>query len=335
MNDTPKIRWGILSTGHIAGRFAEALNFLPDAALVAVGSRDQATAEAFASTYGCNRAYDSYEALAADPDIDIIYIGMPHAFHLENAALCLRAGKAVLCEKAFTINASEAREMVALAREKGVFLMEAMIPRCVPLMKEVMGWVQSGRIGELRMVKASRCARGTFDPKGRHMNPELGGGSLLDVGVYVISFAYQCFGRKPLETTGVVHMGPLGSDEQGVALLKYDHGEIANLTFALQTEAVNDAYLYGTEGYIKIDATFAVPHRAQLWKENEVVDTLEAPIRENNALIYEAEECMRCLRAGLLESPDMPLDQSIEIMETMDTLRRSWGLHYPNDAGRL
>lgn len=328
-----KIRWGILSTGHIAGRFAEALKALPDGELAAVGSRDQATADAFAEKYGVARAHGSYEGLAADPDIDVIYIGTPHAFHLENAALCMRAGKAVLCEKALTINATEAEEMVRIAREEKVFLMEAMIPRHVPLMKQVINWARSGRIGEVRLVKASRCARGSFDPQGRHMNPELGGGSLLDVGVYVISFAYQVFGKAPVETVGLAHIGALGSDEQGVALLKYDDGAIANLSFALQTEAVAEAYIYGTAGYIKIDETFAVPHRASLVVNKAVVELLEEPIRNDNALIYEAEETMRCLREGLLESPHMPLDQSIEIMNTMDTLRKPWGLRYPNDKG--
>lgn len=329
------IRWGILSTGHIAERFAEALNELPDATLSAVGSRSQESAHAFAEKYGVARAHGSYEALAADPEIDVIYIGTPHAFHLENATRCMRAGKAVLCEKALTINASEAEEMVRIAREEKVFLMEAMIPRHVPLMKRVMAWVADGQVGDVRLVKASRCARGTFTAEGRHMNPALGGGSLLDVGVYVTSFAYQVFGRSPVETVGVAHLGDFGSDEQGVALLKYDDGAIANLSYALQTEAVADAYIYGTEGYIKIDETFAVPHRASLVKNKEVVEVLEEPIRNDNALIYEAEETMRCLREGLLESPFMPLDESVAIMHTLDALRSDWPMRYPNDAGRL
>lgn len=335
MSKSKQIRWGILSTGHIAGRFAEALQALPDAELVAVGSRDSATAEAFAKEYGIEKAYGTYEALAADPDLDVIYIGTPHAFHLDNATLCLRAGKAVLCEKALTINASEAEEMVRIAREEGVFLMEAMIPRHVPLMRQVMQWVRDGRIGDVRMVKATRCAKGTFDPKGRHMNPELGGGSLLDVGVYVVSFAYQVLQQTPVEATGLAHIGPLGSDEQGMALLKYEGGTLANLTFALYADTVNEAYIYGTEGYIKIDETFAVPHTARLYEGKEEVERLHEPIRNDNALIYEAEEVMRCLREGLLESPFMPLDESVEIMRTLDTLRAPWNLHYRNDRGRL
>jgi len=225
--------------------------------------------------------------------------------------------------------------MVRIAREEKVFLMEAMIPRHVPLVKQALEWVRAGRIGDVRMVKATRCARGDFDPQGRHMNPALGGGSLLDVGVYVVSFASMVLGKVPVETVGVAHMGSLGSDEQGVALLKYEHGEIANLSFALRTAAVSDAYIYGTEGYIKIDDPFPVPTRARLFIDNEPVETLEEEIVGDNALTYEAEECMRCLREGLLESPHMPLDESIEIMRTMDKLRLPWGLRYENDRGRL
>src|SRR5512133_393354 len=183
-----KIKWGILSTGHISKKFADALAILPDAELVAVASRDHATAKAFAEKYRLPKAYSSYQEMADDPDIDVVYIGTPHTFHLENSVMCMRKGKAVLCEKAFAINAPEAREMVRVAREENVFLMEAMITRHVPLIKKVLGWIKENRIGEVRMVKASRCARGEFARGGRHLSPELGGGSLLDVGIYVISF---------------------------------------------------------------------------------------------------------------------------------------------------
>ena len=260
-----KIKWGILSTGHISKKFADALALLPDAVLAAVASRDLETAKNFAEKYNVPKAYGTYEELAADPDIDVIYIGTPHTFHLENSVMCMRKGKAVLCEKALTINAAEAREMVRVAREQNVFLMEAMITRHVPLIKKVLAWIREGRIGEVRMVRASRCARGVFPPGARQMNPELGGGSLLDVGVYVISFASMIFQKSPLETVGIGHIGDWESDEQGVAILKYGNGEIADLSFALRTAAVNEAYIFGTEGYIKIDDVFAVPTKASLF----------------------------------------------------------------------
>ena len=303
-----KIKWGILSTGHISKKFADALALLPDAVLAAVASRDLETAKNFAEKYNVPKAYGTYEELAADPDIDVIYIGTPHTFHLENSVMCMRKGKAVLCEKALTINAAEAREMVRVAREQNVFLMEAMITRHVPLIKKVLAWIREGRIGEVRMVRASRCARGVFPPGARQMNPELGGGSLLDVGVYVISFASMIFQKSPLETVGIGHIGDWESDEQGVAILKYGNGEIADLSFALRTAAVNEAYIFGTEGYIKIDDVFAVPTKASLFVNKVEVEVLEEPII-GNALNYEAEEVMRCLKLGLKESPFMPIDR--------------------------
>lgn len=325
-----KIKWGIISTGHISGRFAEALEILPDAELAAVASRTQESADDFAKKYNIPKAYATYQELADDPDIDVVYIGTPHTFHLENSVMCMRKGKSVLCEKALTINAEEAREMVRVAREENVFLMEAMIPRQVPLLKKVMQWIKDGRIGEVRMVKATRCARGEFIPGARQLNPELGGGSLLDVGVYVISFAFQVFGKAPIESVGLSHIGEFGSDEQGVAILKYDKGEIADLAFALRTNAVNEAYILGTDGYIKVHELFAVPTKATLVINNEEIDVIEEPII-GNALNYEAEEVMRCMREGLKESPFMPLDESIQIMEVMDNIRKPWGLVYSND----
>lgn len=325
-----KIRWGIISTGHISGRFAEALAILPEAELAAVASRTQESADEFAKEYNVPKAYATYQELADDPDIDAIYIGTPHTFHLDNTVMCMRKGKAVLCEKALTINADEAREMVRVAREENVFLMEAMIPRHIPLLKNVLHWIDDGRIGEVRMVKATRCARGEFIEGARQLNPELGGGSLLDVGVYVISFASQIFGKAPIESIGLSHIGEVGSDEQGVAILKYDKGEIADLSFALRTNAVDEAYILGTDGYIKVHDLFAVPTKASLVINNEEVDVLEEAI-VGNALNYEAEEVMRCMKEGLKESPYMPLDESIEIMEIMDKIREPWGLVYSND----
>jgi predicted dehydrogenase len=325
-----KIKWGIISTGHISNKFAEALAILPEAELVAVASRDITTARQFAELHHVPKAYASYGELAGDPDIDVVYIGTPHAFHLENSVMCMRKGKAVLCEKALTMNAREAREMVRVAREENVFLMEAMIPRHVPLLKKVLKWIDDGRIGEVRMVKASRCARGDFKPGARHLNPALGGGSLLDVGVYVISFASMIFKKSPVEVVGLGHIGELGSDEQGVAVLKYDKGEIADLSFALRTAAVNEACIFGTDGYIKVHEVFAVPTKASLYINREEVEVIEEPII-GNALNYEADEVMRCLKLGLKESPLMPLDESVEIMDIMDRIRKPWGLVYSND----
>jgi dihydrodiol dehydrogenase / D-xylose 1-dehydrogenase (NADP) len=325
-----KIRWGIISTGHISAKFATVLAILPEAELVAVASRNLQTAQEFAEKYHIPKAYGTYEEMASDPDIDVIYIGTPHTFHLENAVMCMRKGKAVLCEKAFAINAAEAREMVRVAREENVFLMEAMISRHVPLVKKAMNWIREGRIGEVRMVNASRSLRRDFAPGARQLNPDLGGGSLLDVGVYVISFASMIFRLPPVEAVGLSHIGDWGSDEQGTVVLKYGNGEIADLSFALRTDTVNDAYIYGTDGYIKLDENFSVPSRASLFVNKVETAVIEEPVT-GSGLNYEAEEVMRCLKAGLKESPFMPLDESVRIMEIMDKIRKPWGLIYSND----
>ncbi len=325
-----KIRWGILSTGHISGKFAEALKMLPEAEISAVSSRNTGTAKQFAEKHGVLRSYGSYSELADDPEVDVVYIGTPHSFHLENSVMCMRAGKSVLCEKALTINAREAEEMIRVAREENVFLMEAMVTRHVPLVKKIRHWIKSGKIGEVRMVRASRCARGEFKPSQRHLNPELGGGSLLDVGVYVISFASMIFERPPESVFGFGHIGEIGSDEQGVALLKYDRGEIADLSFALRTNAVNEAYVFGTDGYIKIDEVFAIPTKATLVIDDKVTEVIEDQIIVGG-LFHEAEEVMRCMKQGLKESPFMPLEESLQIMRTMDKIRALWELKYSND----
>ncbi len=326
-----KIKWGILSTGHISGKFAEALNKLPDAMIHAVASRSASSADQFAREYGIPRAYGSYTELADDPGIDVVYIGTPNSLHLENSIMCMRAGKSVLCEKALTINAREAEEMIRVARQEDLFLMEAMVTRHVPLVKKVLRRIRDGKIGEVRMVKASFCKRADFSPDQRHLNPELGGGSLLDLGVYGISFASMIFNRPPDSAIGFAHIGEMGSDEQGAAVLKYDRGEIAELSFALRTHAVNDAYILGTEGYVKVDEFFSIPTQASIVREGKKTEVIEDP-STGDGLLHEAKEVMRCLREGLKESPYMPLDESLEIMRIMDQIRAPWSMTYPNDS---
>ncbi len=332
-HSSQKTRWGILSTGHIAGKFAEALQILPEAELYAVASRTREKADAFARKYGFRRAYGTYEELSADPAVDAVYIATPHVFHLDNALMCLRAGKAVLCEKALTINARETEEMIRVAREENIFLMEAMIPPHVPLVKKILKRVREGRIGEVRLFSASRGLRRDFGPESRQLKRELGGGSLLDLGVYPVSFAAMIFEEPPAEAAGVAHIGKYGTDEQGAAVLKYSHGAIADVSFALRTATANDARIYGTEGSVHIDAVFAVPERAVFYDhDGRITEVLEEPLT-GNGLNYEAAEVMRCLREGLKESPFMPPERSLEVMQTLDRIREPWGLRYPNDEG--
>ncbi len=328
-----KIRWGILSTGNVANSFVKDIKHVPDAEVIAVGSRNQETADTFGQKYNIPHCYSSYEALANDPDVDVIYIATPHVFHAENSILCMEAGKAVLCEKAFCINAGEAEKMILSARENNVFLMEALVTRHFPVIHQVLNWIKDGLIGEVRLVQANRCAREEFTLESRVMKRELGGGSLLDLGIYVIGFSSMIFGQPPQKATGFGFIGDYGSDEQGASILEYDNGALAILTFALRTDTVNEAYIYGTKGYIKLPDLFAVPHKASLHIKGQPEIKFEKTII-GNGLHYQVKEVHRCLRESLLESPRMPLEESLQIMETMDAIRSSWDLTYPNDSNQ-
>ncbi|MDQ4075688.1 MAG: Gfo/Idh/MocA family oxidoreductase [Chloroflexota bacterium] len=323
------IRWGILSTGNIAGTFAADLALLPDAELIAVGSRSQESADVFGERYNVPHRHASYEALAEDPDVDVIYVGTPHVFHAENTALCLRAGKAVLCEKPLTVNANEARMLINLAREKQVFLMEAMWTRFLPLFVRLRELLEEGVLGEVRMVLADFGFRTEFDPESRLFAPELGGGALLDIGVYPISFASMVLGA-PARINGIAHLGETEVDEQSGIVLGYDDGQIATLSTSFQVNLPVAAHVLGTEGRVTIHSPWFHSTRMTLQVGVEE-EEIEEPF-EGGGYQYEAAEVARCLRTGRLESPIMPLAESLSIMKTMDTLRAQWGVEYPTEA---
>lgn len=323
------IRWGILSTGKIARAFAAALKTIPDAKLLAVGSRHRVTADEFAINFDLPRAYDSYTALVADPDVDIVYVGTPHPLHAENALMCLQAGKHVLCEKPFAMNAAQARAMIDLAREKRLFLMEAMWTRFIPAVKHAKALIDQGVIGKVWMMSGAFCFRALFNPKGRLFDPELGGGSLLDVGVYLLSFASWLFG-KPVRIQSSARLGSTGVDEHAVMQLVYEDGELAALTSAVRLKMPIEVLLAGTEGYLTLHEPFYKTTRFTITPVEGEPQTYTVPY-EGNGYQFQALEVMRCLREGLLESPVMPLDETLQIMQTMDAIRAQWGLVYPNE----
>ncbi|MFN8560835.1 MAG: Gfo/Idh/MocA family oxidoreductase [Anaerolineae bacterium] len=226
---TDKIRWGILGTGNIAHQFARGLTVVEDAELVAVGSRQQETADRFGDEFDVLRRHASYEALANDPGVDAIYVSTLHPYHKDNTLLCLNAGKAVLVEKPFAINAREAEQMIAAARSGGRFLMEAMWTRCTPVMVKVRELLAAGAVGEVRMISADFGFRGAMNPEGRWLNLAMGGGALLDVGIYPLSLASMIFGA-PSQIASIGHLGETGADEQNAVLLGYDAGQIAILS---------------------------------------------------------------------------------------------------------
>jgi predicted dehydrogenase len=324
-----KIRWGILSTGRITTKFAEGLSVLPDAELVAVGSRSQATADAFGDKYGVPHRHASYKALAQDPDVDVVYVATPHPFHKDNTMLCLEAGKAALCEKPFTINVDEARQVVAMAREKGLFLMEAMWTRYIPIVVRLRELLAEGAIGEVRMLSADLGFRAEFDPKGRLFNPDLGGGALLDVGIYPISLASMIFG-SPSRIASLAHMGRTGVDEQAGIVFGYSGGQLAILHTAIQTSTAVEATVMGTKGRIRIHSPWYYGTALTLSAERREDEIISLPY-EGNGYNFEAAEVMRCLRAGKRESNVMPLDETLAIMQTMDEIRAQWDLRYPTE----
>lgn len=323
------IRWGILATGTIANKFATGLLALDDVEIAAVGSRSQEGAESFGAKFDIPRRYAGYEALAADPDVDAIYIGTPHSFHKENALLCLAHGKAVLCEKPFTINAAEAREVIGFAREKGVFLMEAMWTRYLPLIQEAKRRIEAGEIGELRMITADFGYRAGFNPQSRAFDPALGGGGLLDVGIYPLSLASMLLGKEE-RIASLAELGETGVDEQAAMILGYPRGELAVLHTGVRTTTVQEAIIMGTDGWLRIHAPWWVPTQMTIKKPGRDPETIEVPFH-GNGYNYEAAEVGRCLREGLQESDVMPLDETLALMETMDAIRAQWGMRYPMD----
>lgn len=266
-------------------------------------------------------------ALANDPDIDAIYVATPHPMHAENSILCLEAGKAVLCEKPFAINARQAAEVIRVARAKKVFLMEAMWTRFLPIIVKVREWIRQGAIGEPRMVSADFGFRAGVNPEGRLFNPHLGGGGLLDVGIYTVSFAAMVFGPHPDRVTSMATLGETGVDEQAAIILGYPGGELALLSTAIRTSTLHEARVIGTDGTILLHPAFWKGERATL-KAGGKEETVELPLT-GNGYNYEAAEVGRCLRAGELESPTIPLDETLAIMQILDQIRAQWNLKYP------
>ena len=321
------VNWGIIGTGNIAKKFAIGLQALPDAKLLAVGSRAQATADAFGEQFNVPRRHDSYEALVNDADVQAVYVSTPHNLHMENTLLCLEAGKAVICEKPFAINAAQAQVMVDKAREKGLFLMEAMWTRYLPIMVKLREILAAKVLGEVRMITADFGYRSSFNPQSRIFDPNLGGGALLDVGIYPISLAFMVLGQ-PNRIRSMAELGETGVDEQAAVILGYEGGEMAVLTTAVRTSTPHEAFILGTNGRLKIHSPWWYPQTMTVSVNGQDDEEIHL-LYEGNGYNYEAAELMACLRAGKLESDIMPLDESLQIMKTMDAIRAQWGLKYP------
>lgn len=324
------IRWGVLGTGRIAETFATALEALPDAELAAVGSRTAEAAASFGQRHGAARFHASYAALATDPGVDIVYVATPHAYHYPNVRLCLESGKAVLSEKPFTLNAAQARELVHLARDQKLFLMEAMWTRFLPAFGEMRRLIDEGTIGEIRFLTADFGFQKAFDPGHRLFDPAMGGGALMDVGVYLASLASSLFGT-PTHIRALAHLGASGVDEQAALLFGYEGGRFAQLTTAISTNTPQEATIVGAAGSIRLHAPWWKVERLTLSVDSGQPETIDAPYL-GNGYTHEAMEAMRCLRSGIGESPVMPLDETVAIIETLDRVRADWGLRFPGET---
>jgi predicted dehydrogenase len=328
-----EFNWGILGTGKIAGKFAEGLSRATGARLLAVGSRTVQTAEEFGTQHEIPRRYGTYEALVQDPDLDVVYISSPHAFHHEHSLLALRAGKAVLCEKPFTINAAEAGQLVREARERSLFLMEAMWTRFLPVIVELRRMLLEQVIGAPQALLADFGIRREPGTSDRLFRLELGGGALLDLGVYLVSLASMLFG-EPDHMSSLAAIGGTGVDERASFILGYASGAQACLFTAIRNESPKEAVILGKAGSIRIHAPVFRPDHLTLTLPDGTQQPIERPV-EANGMHYEAQEVMRCLDAGLTESPVMPLDESVSIMRTLDAIRKPWNLRYPADERSL
>ena len=323
-------RWGIVGTGGIATKFATDLRLLPDAEVVAVGSRSQVTADAFADRFELTGRHPSYDALVEDPDVDAVYVSTPHPGHFAAASLAIQAGKAVLCEKPFTLNATEAAGLVSAARRRGVFLMEAMWTRFLPHVVRIRELLATGVLGDIRTVQADHGQWFRHDVEHRLLNPSLGGGALLDLGVYPVSFASMVLG-PPTRVTAVSSPAATGVDAQTSMLLEHDEGRHAVLTTTLAARSPNRAAIVGTDARVEIDATWYAPTTfTVVSRDGEVLGRYDEA-HSGGGLRHQAAEVGRCLAEGQLESPVMPLDESVAVMSTLDEVRRQIGLVYPSE----
>lgn len=329
-----RVRWGILATGGMAATFTTDLVDMPDAEIVAVASRSAESAKAFADRFGIARAYGDWESLARDEEIDVVYVATPHSAHRAAAGLMLEAGRNVLCEKPFTLNVREAQELVGLARDNGRFLMEAMWMYCHPMVRRIKSLVDDGAIGEVRSIHADFGLAGPFPASHRLRDPELGGGALLDLGVYPVSFTQLLLG-EPSDVVARAELSDEGVDLQTGALLSWDSGALASVHCSIVGRTATSASITGTQGRIDIPFGFFHPDRFTLHRDGRDPEEFTADPADGprNSLKHEAAEVMRALRAGATESSLIPLDNTLAVMRTLDTIRDRVGVRYPGEQG--
>lgn len=322
------MKWGILATGTIANKFAATVAAMPreEESLAAVSSRHLDAAEAFAAKYQIPTAYGSYEELCADPDVEAVYISTPNHMHYENAKMCLNAGKHVLCEKPFTTNAADAQALYALAREKGCFIMEAFWIRFLPVLKKMLEIIESSQIGEVKHIRSDfgYIARGAR--KDRKFNSTLGGGALLDIGIYNLGFVHMITGCAPVHFTSTVTINEYGTDDFSTIMLEYPGGQTAAVTTSIGMAMPREAVIFGTKGAIRLpDYQMAQSMTVQPYdgESYEIAIPFEV-----NGFEYQIREVSRCVAAGMYTSDILKEEDSLTVLQLMDDIRESWDMKF-------
>lgn len=331
-----QMKWGIVGTGNISSQFAQGLELVENAQIAAVASRNEGSARAFAQRFGIPKSYGSYEDMAKDAGLDIIYIGTPHTQHYANAMLFLEAGFAVLCEKPLGVNAAQAEKMVAKAREKKVFFMEGMWTRFFPAFKKAVEWVRSGRIGEPKIVNAMFGYDGSANKGQWRFAHDMAGGALLDVGIYPLAMTFSMLGADPVKVSTAARIVN-GVDEYNTFTFEYADGRIAVLTDAIGVKLNNSVFIGGTKGSVLLGEGWWHADRAELapWGDTDVGITADREVYDqpyaSTGFQYEARAVQEYVARGLKEAPEMPLDETLKIARMMDRLRAGWGLVYKED----
>jgi predicted dehydrogenase len=326
------IRWGILGTGRIARKFAADLQLVEDSVLIASGSSNRESAGQFHREFPVKYSHDSYEALVKNHEVDVIYVATPHSMHHQHTLLCLHHGKAVLCEKAFALNSKQALEMISIARERKLFLMEALWTKFQPHYKKLQELLEQGVLGNIKSVLVNFGFKPVAPFPPRLFDPALGGGTLLDIGIYNVFIALSILG-KPHHIDAVITPASTGVDEQCAVLFRYNNGAMAQLFSTFAANLATEADISGAEGRIRLTTRFYEPSSTFEYYTGkpDSKEIIPIPKEPGFGYQYEARHVNDCLRRGLTESPVMAFADTLLLMETLDKIRAIAGIHYPAD----
>ncbi|WP_346860928.1 Gfo/Idh/MocA family oxidoreductase [uncultured Draconibacterium sp.] len=326
--------WAILGCGKIATKFANDLKLLPNAKLYAASSRNLERAQNFANDFGFEVAYGSYEEMVADKNVDVVYIATPHSFHHKHTLLCLKNKKAVLCEKAFAMNVHEVEEMIACAKDNNTFLMEAFWTMFQPSFNQAMEILNSGELGKLKIVRSDFAFNAPVLEDKRLYNPKLGGGSLLDIGIYPVFAALSSLG-VPDTIKSFAEFSSTGTEESINIIFQYQNGEMANLTSSFSSYSPTQTEYLCEKGYLVLNPRWYTPTDITIWKEGGELRTIESQHREGFGYQYEAKHVMECLDSELIESPKMSWEMSMKLVGILDRIRVDAGIFFPDHDQEL